>query len=673
MENAHPVQASPTSRPQARIKERAIIIIACVLLLIGGAAVRLATWERFLPFIDYRDEVVYVALAEHFRGVSDQTPLINQYGTLAPAYVALNMGLQEGHDAMKTVSWDMPAQDYPVLRLFSVLMGVLTIAVLIWGGMLIAGSWAGFFAGAVWAFSPLVVEINSLAIPDPPLYLVSALALVTGLAAWKYDSPRYLFISLLMGILAIYLKLWVAMTLIPFLLVAAALFFKNPRRMLPWMVFFFVIAASTGAYMIFGLNPLQSTVKMSEYGGGDLLTRTFDPARLANNWRHLTALFSDVLFWAAIIGGVVAFIYNYRQKRQVIAPKFIALLLVYMLLGFLLVTAISNITVVSGRMRHLLPTALGFMLFWGGCIWQILIALRGDRKVQSASGLLQAGVILFFVGGLAIHHLPGNLSLIERYQQTHVVNILRDWFDISVPRDGIAMQPYQSDLDRIWNRWWGAYAGNRPFEYWSEDQEDVLATTPQEYVDRNITYFVIGESDLAWGRYDDPAMRDWVEQLTLVKTFDPEKLNLAGDTSYVYRMLPPQYEADFNYGDTISLVGYDLSGTEPTAGETLTLRPYWRIMQQPGINYTMFVHVYPEDNFDIQAQADSQPVADSYPTTLWQDTDELFVGRDVQITLPETIETGAYRLVIGLYDVNTLTRLISPEGDEFYEIRIEVQ
>ncbi|MGB1287600.1 MAG: ArnT family glycosyltransferase [Aggregatilineales bacterium] len=205
------------------------LLIAFVVLIIGGSVVRLQGYDRFLPHITYTDEVVYVALGEHFRGISDQTPLIETYGTLAPAYVLFTMGFQELHDTFKTVSWDMPAQDYQGLRLTSTIMGILTIAAIVWAASMIAGGWAGILAGAVWAFSPLVIDINSYAIPDPALYLVSALALGTAIAAWKYESPRYLFVSLIMGIIAIYLKLWVAHTLIPCLVVGVLLFFKNPR------------------------------------------------------------------------------------------------------------------------------------------------------------------------------------------------------------------------------------------------------------------------------------------------------------------------------------------------------------------------------------------------------------------------------------------------------------
>ncbi|MGB1287599.1 MAG: hypothetical protein ACPG7F_13750, partial [Aggregatilineales bacterium] len=428
--------------------------------------------------------------------------------------------------------------------------------------------------------------------------------------------------------------------------------------MLPWVMICGVLAIVSAGYMILNLNPRETTLKMASFSDSDLFSRAFDVNRLRNNWFYVMLLFSDVLFWTGVVGGGLAYVWNYRQKRRIAAPMLLLMLISYLIGGFLLTAAISNITIESGRMRHLLPVAIGFMIFWGVCIWQLLITLRDELSArQLPAWIVTPVIILFFGGGLLWHSMPDTLALMEKYQQTHVVNVLRDWFDISVPRDGIAMQPYQGELDAIWNRWWGAYDGNRPFEYWSEDQDEIIASTPQSYVDRGIKYFIIGEGDFVGRRYNDPSLRDWMEQLTLIKTFDVEEQQLVGNTAYIYRMLPPQYDADFNYGDVISLDGYDLSTTSPDPGETLTFRPYWRIMQQPGINYTMFIHLYPADEFIQQAQYDGQPVTESYPTSLWQDTEELYVGHDVQFMIPEDLPAGEYRFAVGLYDVNTLQRL----------------
>lgn len=69
--------------------------IVVTLIVIRAALIpRLLTYDRYLPVIDYNDEVTYVALAHEMRGMSDQTALREKYGALAPLYVGLNYLVQ---------------------------------------------------------------------------------------------------------------------------------------------------------------------------------------------------------------------------------------------------------------------------------------------------------------------------------------------------------------------------------------------------------------------------------------------------------------------------------------------------------------------------------------------------------------------------------------------------
>jgi len=658
------------------LRQRGLVLLA--VLVIGGLALglRLATYQRYLPFVDYTDESVYVALGQEIRGLSDETALREKYGALPPLYSYFNALVQTGYDQIKPHSWTLISDYYYALRFLAVIMGVFTALAMTWLGWQIGGPVAGWIAGLIWATHPTIVELNSLAIPDPPLYLCMALALCTGIYAWKHDSKWALLGALIVGIVGTYLKYWVVTITFPFIAAWIMLFRRNPRAMLPWTLVYGVIGGLAAAYLVFGINPLASTVKLTEFGGGSLSQRALDIGRLTNNIWHAAYPLGVPLYFGGLLLGGLAYLYNRSRQRSLIEGRFAVLLIVMIGVGIPLTTAISNIDLgTAGRLRHILPTMICMFVLWGVAIAQCLWALRDEllahrvvKSKEAAAGVQAVGLALLVIV-LAIPYLPANVASISRLSKQHVVNRVRDWADVAIPNDGLVMQPFLSDLDRVWNRTWGAYAGNNPLIYWSEKQGDILKATPQQYVDRNIDYLVISEYDLTSGQYTDPAVREWLKQLYLLKTF-PQGDDVVGSTTYFYKMLPPHTRPDVSFGGIVALDGYDLSSTTVKAGDTLQFRPYWRIQQSPPVNYSMFVHLYPADALDMKVQQDGALVDRERQTQQWTDLGEVYIGRQTALTIPSDLPAGEYRLAVGVYDYTTLQRLTLPDGTDFYSIPV---
>jgi 4-amino-4-deoxy-L-arabinose transferase-like glycosyltransferase len=172
--NAVPAEAAANPVPivQSVSSGRALLIVLSV--MICACTVRLLTYDRYLPYVDYIDEATYVALADEIRGFSDQTALREQYGLLAPLYVYTNVVVQTIHDMLKTNPWHVPGEYFYSLRLLSVFFGVCTAFTIAWIGWQLGGLGAAAVGGIIWALSPIVVDLNSLAIPDPMLYLVQS-------------------------------------------------------------------------------------------------------------------------------------------------------------------------------------------------------------------------------------------------------------------------------------------------------------------------------------------------------------------------------------------------------------------------------------------------------------------------------------------------------------------
>jgi 4-amino-4-deoxy-L-arabinose transferase-like glycosyltransferase len=134
--------------------------------------------------------------------------------------------------------------------------------------------------------------------------------------------------------------------------------------------------------------------------------------------------------------------------------------------------------------------------------------------------------------------------------------------------------------------------------------------------------------------------------------------------------LSPQNPLTATFGDSISLLGYDLDsatirpGGTPSlhsgqalrirSGQALYLRLYWRAREPVGEDYTVFVHLLDEDG-QLWGQHDGQPEGGFYPTSFW-DKGEVVVDEH-EIVLRADTPPGAYQIVTGLYRLDTGERL----------------
>ena len=114
----------------------------------------------------------------------------------------------------------------------------------------------------------------------------------------------------------------------------------------------------------------------------------------------------------------------------------------------------------------------------------------------------------------------------------------------------------------------------------------------------------------------------------------------------------PAHPLDYRLGETVRLMGYDLSGG-PIAGGTVTVTLYWRADGMPGEDYRVFVHLL-DGRGEIVAQHDGPPRWGRYPTTVWQKGD--IVPDDHMLVVPATAE-GPFSVAVGMYQADTLERL----------------
>ncbi len=132
----------------------------------------------------------------------------------------------------------------------------------------------------------------------------------------------------------------------------------------------------------------------------------------------------------------------------------------------------------------------------------------------------------------------------------------------------------------------------------------------------------------------------------------PGDVSLQGPFTAVRRRSPPEikppYSVNANFGNTITLLGYN---AQPGyTGETMPVTLYWRVDAVPTADFSPFVHLE-----DVWQYRWSQLETFAYPAPQWA-VGDLIVQR-VDLPLPPGAPPGPYRLRIGLFDPATGNRL----------------
>jgi hypothetical protein len=119
--------------------------------------------------------------------------------------------------------------------------------------------------------------------------------------------------------------------------------------------------------------------------------------------------------------------------------------------------------------------------------------------------------------------------------------------------------------------------------------------------------------------------------------------------------LSPTQPLAVNFGrpPLIGLRGYTLTGPAQ-AGQSLSLTLFWESRAATATDYTIFLHIRDEQQ-QIVSQLDIQPFAGRYPTSRWIPGTK--IEETLVLTLPPDLSPGWYSLYLGLYQVDSLTRL----------------
>lgn len=118
---------------------------------------------------------------------------------------------------------------------------------------------------------------------------------------------------------------------------------------------------------------------------------------------------------------------------------------------------------------------------------------------------------------------------------------------------------------------------------------------------------------------------------------------------------PTGLPAACRLGDGVRLVAWEPDWSGPVRpGETLLFTLYWACDAPLGRPLNVFVHLAAEDGLPM-AQGDGPPMGGDYPTQLWAAGD--MVADPRVVALPNDLPPGRYKLLVGLYSLETGERL----------------
>jgi hypothetical protein len=146
---------------------------------------------------------------------------------------------------------------------------------------------------------------------------------------------------------------------------------------------------------------------------------------------------------------------------------------------------------------------------------------------------------------------------------------------------------------------------------------------------------------------------------------------------------PPLLKSPYVLSDQIKLVGAQLAGgalgdkgnvPRVQATSTMTLTLAWQALRPADADYVTLVHLIAPDG-SAAKQFDRAPLQGVAPTSLWREGDTLLDTYTIEI--PADLPAGDYQLLVGLYDLPTLTRLPvqindAPAGDTIHVATVTV-
>jgi hypothetical protein len=618
--------------------------LGLALILALAAVPRLLSYSFSLPYIDHPDEPNYYVAGQIWRGLMPPDPY---YGGVPPGYPVLHTVFQPLVEAanLKTSS-----DAIRFMRLLSVIANLLTLAAIALAARLAAGDLAGLVAGAAWGAAPLVLQNGVYALPDPYVYLFTAAAL--WLAAGAVVKPKrswWALWSVVSGLLAVLMKYPALPALAPGVLAALAVFARDRRTDLRLLFLQVLLIGGVGLWLVFGygvdFNHLQREGAVIQQQGW---TNFLNLSRAANNVYYALVPLNAVAFGLFALAGIAAWLIARREHKPTANLLILGMCMLLVVSIPWLANTFSEVN--DSTIRYVLPATTAACVIFGAALGQVAAVL--PVKQPAARGLVTALPLLALVW-LPQAQVDAGIVRDRGLPDRRVA--LREWFDQNLDTGTVIVN---NDNHKTFNPLWGGI----PYQHWTDwwISNDVMEHPVDEWRKaRGMSYAVLDKAG-EQGMLASDAGRAYLGQMLHLRDF--VETPARGPAMAVYRLWRMEHETTVQFGDTITLVGFDGDAARATRGQPLALRFYWQTAGTPPDNYSLFIHLVPLDGEVPLAQADGAPASDARPTLTWNDPGETLISQPFALNIPPNMPAGEYRLKIGLYNYETGARLPVKDG-----------
>lgn len=622
--------------------------LAIILLLAGG--LRFLSFRFSLPYVEHIDEPAYYLGGQEWRGLYDSR---GYYAGIPPAYVALNAAAQPLLEVMGVTGL---AATVEVLRGVAVMVNLATLICIALTGRLAAGPLAGLVAAAGWGVAPLVVENGVYALPDPFIYLLTALALLLAAAACLQPARRAWCVwSVLAGLLAVLMKYPALPALLAGLLAALWLNFRDWRQW-RWLALQIVLIGLTAIWLIFiygiDFNNLQREGATMQTEG---VRNLFDVSRFANNLYQVFVPLQATSWFMVMALAVLAYYYAGRPKHSAAQTAVMALAAALIFSTAWLSGSYSRVD--TDKIRYVLPATTAACVLFGLAAQQIIDVLRNKLLARYPTRLQYAAVLVIIPIALFVWlpQFQQTAALVQERRLSDRRVAMRQWFDVNLDPGTVIVN---SANHKTFNPLWGGIPARQWVDWWLS--ENIMEHPVEEWrTQRGMSYAVLSPAQIAEMQTTESG-RGYLAQLLPVRDFDED--GWRGPQMSIFRLWRMQTETRIQFGDSIVLVGYDQSAAQARAGESINFRFYWQPLRVPPDNYSLFIHLTAPGDVTPLAQVDGAPAAPERPTLMWTDLSEILISQAFVLNLPAELPAGDYQVRIGLYNYDSGARLTVTDG-----------
>ncbi|MCY3780741.1 MAG: glycosyltransferase family 39 protein [Chloroflexi bacterium] len=359
--------------------------------------------------------------------------------------------------------------------------------------------------------------------------------------------------------------------------------------------------------------------------------------------------FRDMTFfvYAFLLFGLIPAVIRSRTLWNIALPVVwvIVSIAVYLTLGL-----------TTRYLRFLLPAQMAFALWLGRGVWMAWMLHRRHRVARWRDKAKFAVVLAAAFSALP---LIGNLGLVyhdSRFQRDDVRGLVERIE--SELREGDAVLVSAAGLQEVLSYY---YRGNAPVYGLptSADAGDTASAVLQiTLIHRRIFAIFYGSEEqdpkraveINLNAHSYQASQEWVGDIRFARFIVP-------DESFNERHSP-----DAPFGDVIRLAHYWTSAKPVARGEYLLVGIFWLANGVPETRYKVFVQLLDSEG-RLVAQRDSEPAGGTWPTISWEAGYNYYDYH--ALLIPETLPSGDYTLIAGLYDINDPAARL-PVGDSSY-------